>query len=135
MALDPVSAAREFSSGKIKPVYLFKGPEHFLHRYLINKIETELNSKGSVSKRIIIPDELEKGQLMDMLNTSDLFSSRKLLILFYPLKLKGKIQKEFLSYCENPNVQHTLVIISDDFYKKTKFLSAFIILLLRRGYY
>ncbi len=124
MALDPVSAAREYSSGKIKPVYLFKGPEHFLHRYLINKIETELNSQGAVSKRIIIPDELEKGQLMDMLNTSDLFSSRKLLILFYPLKLKGKIQKEFLSYCENPNDQHTLVIISDDFYKKTKFLSA-----------
>jgi DNA polymerase III delta subunit len=124
MALDPVSAAREYSSGKIKPVYLFKGPEHFLHRYLINKIETELNSQGAVSKRIIIPDELEEGQLMDMLNTSDLFSSRKLLILFYPLKLKGKIQKEFLSYCENPNDQHTLVIISDDFYKKTKFLSA-----------
>ena len=60
---------------------------------------------------------------MDMLNTSDLFSSKKLLILFYPQKLKGKIQKEFLSYCENPNVQHTLVIINDDFYKKTKFLS------------
>lgn len=59
MALDPVSAAREYSSGKIKPVYLFKGPEHFLHRYLINKIETELNSQGAVSKRIIIPDELE----------------------------------------------------------------------------
>ena len=59
-----------------------------------------------------------------MLNTLDLFSSKKLLILFYPQQLKGKVQKEFLSYCENPNAQHTLVIINDDFYKKTKFLSA-----------
>ena len=124
MALDPQSVQREFSSGKIKPVYLFKGPEHFLHRYLIKKIETELNRTGSVSKTIIVPDELKKGELMNMLNTSDLFSSIKLLILFYPQKLKGKIQQELLSYCENPNVHHTFVIINDDFYKKTKFLSA-----------
>ncbi len=123
VALDPQSVEREFSSGKIKPVYLFKGPEHFLHRFLIKKIEGELDRHGSVSKTVIIPDELGKGQLMNMLNTSDLFSSKKLLILFYPQKLKGKIQKEFLSYCENPNAQHTLVIINDDFYKKTKFLS------------
>ena len=123
VALDPQSVEREFSSGKIKPVYLFKGPEHFLHRFLIKKIEAELNRHGSVLKTVIIPDELGKGQLMDMLNTSDLFSSKKLLILFYPQKLKGKVQKEFLSYCENPNAQHTLVIINDDFYKKTKFLS------------
>ncbi len=124
MALDPQSVQREFSSGKIKPVYLFKGPEHFLHRYLIKKIETELNRAGSVSKTIMVPDELKKGQLMNILNTSDLFSSKKLLILYYPQKLKGKIQKEILSYCENPNVHHTFVIINDDFYKKTKFLSA-----------
>jgi len=123
VALDPQSVEREFSSGKIKPVYLFKGPEHFLHRFLIKKIEGELDRHGSVSKTVIIPDELGKGQLMNMLNTSDLFSSKKLLILFYPQKLKGKIQKEFLSYCENPNAQHTLVIINDDFYKKTKFIS------------
>ena len=42
VALDPKSAEREFSSGKIKPVYLFKGSEHFLHRYFINRIESEL---------------------------------------------------------------------------------------------
>jgi DNA polymerase III delta subunit len=76
-----------------------------------------------VTKTVIIPDELGKGQLMDMLNTLDLFSSKKLLILFYPQQLKGKVQKEFLSYCENPNAQHTLVIINDEFYIKTKFLS------------
>ena len=124
VALDPKSAEREFSSGKIKPVYLFKGPEHFLHRYFINRIESELKQQGSVEKTVLIPDEFEKGQLMNMLNTSDLFSSKKLLILFHPRKLKGKIQKEFLAYCENPNAQHTFVIINDDFYKKTKFLSA-----------
>ena len=123
VALDPQSVEREFSSGKIKPVYLFKGPEHFLHRFLIKKIEAELNRHGSVLKTVIIPDELGKGQLMDMLNTLDLFSSKKLLILFYPQQLKGKVQKEFLSYCENPNAQHTLVIINDEFYIKTKFLS------------
>ena len=124
VALDPKSAEREFSSGRIKPVYLFKGPEHFLHRYFINRIESELKKQGSVEKTVLIPDEFEKGQLMNMLNTSDLFSSKKLLILFHPRKLKGKIQKEFLAYCENPNAQHTFVIINDDFYKKTKFLSA-----------
>ena len=123
MLLDPQSVEREFSSGKIKPVYLFKGPEHFLHRLLIKKIEAALIRIGSVSKTIFMPDELRRGQLMDMLNTSDLFSSKKFLILFYPQKLKGKIQREFLSYCENPNAQHTLVIINDDFYKKSKFLS------------
>ena len=123
VAFDPQSVEREFSSGKIKPVYLFKGPEHFLHRFLIKKIEAELNRNSSVTKTVIIPDELGKGQLMDMLNTLDLFSSKKLLILFYPQQLKGKVQKEFLSYCENPNAQHTFVIINDDFYKKTKFIS------------
>jgi len=123
VALDPQSVEREFSSGKIKSVYLFKGPEHFLHCFLIKKIEAELNRNSSVTKTVIIPDELGKGQLMDMLNTLDLFSSKKLLILFYPQQLKGKVQKEFLSYCENPNAQHTLVIINDEFYIKTKFLS------------
>ena len=123
VALDPQSVEREFSSGKIKSVYLFKGPEHFLHCFLIKKIEAELNRHGLVTKTVIIPDELGKGQLMDMLNTLDLFSSKKLLILFYPQQLKGKVQKEFLSYCENPNAQHTLVIINDEFYIKTKFLS------------
>ena len=78
VALDPQSVEREFSSGKIKPVYLFKGPEHFLHRFLIKKIEAELNRNSSVTKTVIIPDELGKGRLMDMLNTLDLFLSKKL---------------------------------------------------------
>ncbi len=123
MALDPFSIERQFNTGALKPIYLFKGPEHFLHRYCIKKIEKKIKERGeSFLKSVLMPDELEKGQLMDILNTTDLFASKKLLILFYPHLLRGKVQKDFLTYCSHPNLNNTLIIINDDFYKKTKFL-------------
>jgi len=123
MAFNPENIARELASGQVKPVFLLKGEEHFLHRFLINKIEAVLKKKGSVEKRVFIPEELKKEKLMDALNTSDLFSSRKLLILFHPQKLKGLIQDDILFYCKNPNANHTLIMINEDFYSKGKFLS------------
>jgi len=88
MALDPFSIERQFNTGALKPIYLFKGPEHFLHRYCIKKIEKKIKKRGeSFLKSVLMPDELEKGQLMDILNTTDLFASKKLLILFYFLAI------------------------------------------------
>jgi len=123
MAFDPKNIALELNSGKVKPVYLLKGEEHFLHQFLTKKIETVLKKKDSVEKRVFIPEELKKERLMDVLNTSDLFSSRKLIILFSPQKLKGRIQDDILFYCKKPNPNHTLIMINEDFYSKSKFLS------------
>ena len=46
MALNPFSIEREFNTGVLKPIYLFKGPEHFLHRYCIKKIERKMQQRG-----------------------------------------------------------------------------------------
>ena len=122
--LNPGAVLSKIKSGHINPVYFLKGNEHFLHRFFIQKIESAFNNQLSIKKQILIPDEMEKGELMDVLNTSDLFSSSKLLILFDPSKLKGKVQEEILSYCKNPNQDNCLIMIQEDVFKKTKFLTS-----------
>lgn len=123
-SVNPGKVLSKIKSEHINPVYFLKGNEHFLHRYFTQKIESVFSNQLSIKKQILIPDEMEKGELMDGLNTSDLFSSKKLLILYEPSKLKEKVREELLSYCKNPNQDNCLIMIQEAVFKKTKFLTS-----------
>ncbi|MEC8703689.1 MAG: hypothetical protein VXX38_04020, partial [Candidatus Neomarinimicrobiota bacterium] len=110
------------SNSNIKPVYFLVGNDQFLQDYFINELESCLFKNQPIDKAVLMADDIGSKEVVNKLNESDLFSSKKLFILRNPNSLRGKTREEFIDYCLNPNTQHYLVIVYEEFGLKNKFL-------------
>ena len=110
------------SNSNIKPVYFLVGSDQFLQDYFINELESCLFKNQPIDKAVLMADDIGSKEVVNKLNESDLFSSKKLFILRNPNSLRGKTREEFIDYCSNPNTQHYLVIVYEEFVLKNKFL-------------
>jgi len=102
-------------SGLVEPVYVFQGTDKYLQKYLSNKIAEKFFQDLKYDKTILIPDDMKGEEIIEQMTATDLFSSKKMFILFEPQKLKGTIRKEFLSYCDNPIKTNCLIIVLEEF--------------------
>ena len=89
-------------NGLVEPVHVFQGTDKYLQKYLSNKIAEKFFQDLKYDKTILIPDDMKGEEIIEQMTATDLFSSKKMFILFEPQKLKGTSRKEFLSYCDNP---------------------------------
>ena len=96
------------------------GDDQFLQSYFINQLETELSKVASIDKIILSVEEFGSKEIISKINESDLFSSRKIIILRSPNSLRGKTRDELLEYCSSPNSDKYLVLIQDEFSLKNK---------------
>ena len=98
------------------------GDDQFLQSFFINQLETELTKVASIDKIILSVEEFGSKEIISKINESDLFSSRKIIILRSPNSLRGKTRDELLEYCLSHSSDKYLVLIQDEFSLKNKFI-------------
>ena len=81
------------SNSNIKPVYFLVGSDQFLQDYFINELESCLFKNQPIDKAVLMADDIGSKEVVNKLNESDLFSSKKLFILRNPNSLRGKPEK------------------------------------------
>lgn len=109
-----------------KSLYFLMGNDHFLQRFFIEEVASVIFGNDKVEKQILIPDEMSGRQILEELNTSDLFMSRKLFILRNPITLHKKYKDELLEYCRKPIETHCLIIVMDEWGNHHPFIKALI---------
>jgi len=108
-------ALREVKNGNIDSVYFLLGTDYYLQNLIISEISKVIFYEIKEDKTFLLPDDMKSEDIIDKITQSDLFSSKKLLILRNPGTLRNKSKADFLSYCKNPLANVCLIIIEDDF--------------------
>ncbi len=113
-------ATVKLNKGQLDQIYLVMGDDYFLQEYFIKKLEQAIFVKEKPNRELLMPDDLGQKEIIDRLIQSDLFSSKKLFMLRNPQLVKGKSLDELIQFCKEPQPNHSLVIIFDDFYSSLK---------------
>jgi DNA polymerase-3 subunit delta len=101
----------------VEPIYLLQGTDKYLQRFLSNRISQAFFQDSKSDKTLLIPDDLKGPEIIEQITATDLFSSKKMFILYDPQKISGQSRKEFLSYCDKPIQSNCLVIVLEEFGK------------------
>jgi DNA polymerase-3 subunit delta len=101
----------------VEPIYLLQGTDKYLQRFLSNRISQAFFQDSKSDKTLLIPDDLKGPEIIEQITATDLFSSKKMFILYDPQKISGQSRKEFLSYCDKPIQSNCLVIVLEEFSK------------------
>ena len=113
----------QLKKGRADNVYLLKGEDQFLQNFFIEKLYDAIFIEGQCTKEYLTLNEFSGKEIMERLISSDLFGTRKLLILKDPQQIKGKVLNELINYCEKPLKNHFLVLINDNYMDKGYFLN------------
>jgi len=108
-------ALREVKNGNIDSVYFLLGADYYLQNLIISEISKVIFKEIKEDKTFLLPDDMKSEEIIDKITQSDLFSTKKLLVLRNPGVLRNKARSDFLSYCKNPMANIFLIIIEDDF--------------------
>tara|TARA_X000000368_G_scaffold75705_1_gene56097 strand:- start:5943 stop:6929 length:987 start_codon:yes stop_codon:yes gene_type:complete len=111
----PGEVLRSVKNGNIDSIYFFLGDDYYLQNLLIREISKMIFNKIDENKTFLSPDDMKSEEIIDRITQSDLFSTKKFLILRNPGNLKNKARSDFISYCKNPMLSNYLIIIEDDF--------------------
>ena len=106
---------RAVKNGNIDPVYFLLGSDYYLQNLIINEISKIIFKGIKENKTFLLPDEMKSEDIINKITQSDLFSSKKLLVLRKPGSLRSKARSDFLSYCQYPMENNCLIIIEDEF--------------------
>ena len=118
------NAIQLLKDGEINPLYFLMGDDQYLQKFFVDQLEIVLSANGPIDKIILTVDDLGSKEVINKINESDLFSSRKIIILRNPNLLRGKPRDELLSYCDNLNPNKYLVFIQDEYSLKNKLIKA-----------
>ena len=108
-------ALREVKNGNIDLVYFLLGADYYLQNLIISEISKVIFNDIKEDKTFLLPDDMKSEDIIDRITQSDLFSTKKLLVLRNPGNLRNKARSDFLSYCKNPMANICLIIIEDEF--------------------
>ena len=111
----PGEVLRSVKNGNIDSIYFFLGDDYYLQNLLIREISKMIFNKIDENKTFLSSDDMKSEEIIDRITQSDLFSTKKFLILRNPGNLRNKARSDFISYCKNPMLSNYLIIIEDDF--------------------
>ena len=69
-------------NGVIEPIYLFQGTDKYLQRFLSDKIASEYFKNNKSDKSLLIPDDMKGLEIIEQITATDLFSNKKMFILY-----------------------------------------------------
>jgi len=103
--------------------YYLKGNDQFLQNFFIQKSIGYIFKDNPYYKTLMNPVDMNEKEIIDQILITDLFKSNRLFILRDPQKIRNKVFKDLLSYLKNPHKNHLLIIINDDWIKKSSNLN------------
>ena len=115
-------ALKSISIKNTFPVFFLKGNDHFLQDFFIKKVSKIYFKNKSYTTTFMLPDDMEGKEIIENLNSTNLFEIYKLFIIREPQKILGRFSSDLLEICKNPNPCHLIFLISDDWSVRSNFL-------------
>lgn len=103
-------------------VFYLKGNDHFLQNFFIQKVSKIYFKNHLFTRTLMLPDDMGGKEIIEKLTFIDLFEKHKIFVIREPQKLLGKSSLDLLEICKNPNQDHLIFLITDDWYIKSSFL-------------
>lgn len=120
ITIDQVFSRIEISD--FAPVYFLSGDDIYIQDFLINHIsKSYLKNSGRKVLYSIGDDKYQS--LIEELYSISLFDDRRLIVVSQVQKMAQKGRGELLKYLSNPTSEICLIIVSDNYYDKNKFLN------------
>ena len=116
-------ALKAISLGFPHPVFFLKGDDQFLQQFFIKKVLKIFFKDSVYTKTLMLPDDMSGKEIIENLTITDLFETHKLFIIRDPQRILGKSSADLLEICKNPNPNHLIFLIMDDWFAKTAFTS------------
>ncbi|MBT3250608.1 MAG: DNA polymerase III subunit delta [Candidatus Marinimicrobia bacterium] len=120
ITIDQVFSRIEISD--FAPIYFLSGDDIYIQDFLINHVSKSYLKDGGRKVLYSIGDD--KYQLLiEELYSISIFDDRRLIVVRQVQKITQKGRDELLKYLSNPATEICLIIISDNYYDKNKFLN------------
>ena len=119
------NAVIDIRNGKKSPLYIFNGNDYYLQSLLIDELVNFSTNHGATEKTFFSSDSYNLSSLILNLKMDSLFKTNKLYILNNPSRILGKEKDDLITYCKNPNSNHTLVFLFDKIQNKSVSFSSF----------
>ena len=110
-------ALRSISSRLSNPVFL-KGDDYFLQEFFIKKVSKQFFGNNKYSRTLMLPDDMKGKEIIERLITTDLLKQISFFIIRNAQRIVGKPSNDLLEICKNPNSNHLLFLIIDDWFSK-----------------
>ena len=104
------------------PIYFLSGDDIYIQDFLINHISKSYLKDGGLKVLYSIGDDKYQ-TLIEELYSISIFDDRRLIVIRQVQKMTQKGRDEILKYLSNPATEICLIIISDNYYDKNKFLN------------
>ena len=100
------------NSKEIEPVYSLFGNEAFLQSFFIEYIRSKFLNEDKFITYINLDDDKESF-LLSELSSYSLFSEKKLIVVRRIKKISKSAKSELFEYCNSPNKNYCLILISE----------------------
>ena len=114
---------KKINNDKFDNIYYLIGEDHFLQNFFIKKIKKSILQNNSIEKLFFIGGFDSSETIIQSLYATDIFQSKKLIILRNPNGLKGKSREELLNYIQKPIKENILILTQDEFSIKNKLIN------------
>ena len=114
---------KKINNDNFDNIYYLIGEDHFLQNFFIKKIKKSIPQNNSIEKLFFIGGFDSSESIIQSLYATDIFQSKKLIILRNPNGLKGKSREELLNYVQKPIKENILILTQDEYSIKNKLIN------------
>ena len=118
-----ISEIEKINNDNFDNIYYLIGEDHFLQNFFIKKIKKSIPQNNSMEKLFFIGGFDPSESIIQSLYATDIFQSKKLIVLRNPNGLKGKSREELLNYVQKPIKENILVLTQDEYSIKNKLIN------------
>ena len=111
---------RETTKGRLFPVYLIYGPEYYLVRLLVDKIQQVYQSETNAEVERFVGRGIDMVSVIDGLKTLPMWSKGKLVTIGDADKLSAKSKELLEHYLSAPSESTVLILTSEKFDGRAK---------------
>ena len=118
-----ISEIKKINNDNFDNIYYLIGEDHFLQNFFIKKIKKSIHQNNSMEKIFFSGGFDPSESIIQSLYATDIFKSKKLIILRNPNGLKGKSREELINYVQKPIKENILILIQDEYLIKNKLIN------------
>ena len=118
-----LSEIKKINNDNCDSIYYLIGEDHFLQNFFIKKIKKSIPQNNSMEKLFFVGGFDSSETIIQSLYATDIFQSKKLIILRNPNGLKGKSREELLNYVQKPIKENILILTQDEYSIKNKLIN------------